>query len=154
MRHLRYLWLNGNQLTGTLPAAWGQLASVKFIDLSDNKLSGGIPGSYKGMKELHHLELHSGDDSDRNQWSEEHAEHEALLDLRKLVRLQMFSESGGDEAVRKKLHPGLHRAHLGDHKDADDVKDEETIRKHIHDATFFAFGRAEGRPAKLVDQQT
>ena len=143
LQHLRFLWLNGNRFTGTLPAAWGGLASVKFIDVSDNTLSGGVPKTFAKLKELRHLEMHSGDDTDGNKWSEAHADHEALLELKHLVLLTM-------NIPRSKLHPKLHKAHF-EHQPADDRADIAAIMAHLHDSSFFAFGKKEDSARPLVD---
>jgi hypothetical protein len=37
------LWLNNNQLSGSIPQELGQLASLESLALENNQLSGSIP---------------------------------------------------------------------------------------------------------------
>ena len=40
---LEELWLNNNQLSGSIPKELGQLASLRRLWLNNNQLSGSIP---------------------------------------------------------------------------------------------------------------
>jgi hypothetical protein len=48
---------------GTLPASWGDdaVATLTVIDLSDNQLSGPLPGTWSRLASLHHVNLSSND---------------------------------------------------------------------------------------------
>ena len=116
---------------------------MKFIDVRDNTLSGGVPKTFANLKELRHLEMHSGDDADGNKWSEARADHEALVELKHLVLLKM-------NVPRSKLHPKLHKAHY-EQQEADDREDIAAIMAHLRDSSFFAFGKKEGSARPLVD---
>lgn len=51
------LALNGNGLSGTLPASLGNLAGLQYVYLHDNDLSGSIPASLGNATSLYHLYL-------------------------------------------------------------------------------------------------
>ena len=55
--NLRFLFLNGNDLSGTLPPQWGGMASLEQLVLDGNALSGGIPAAWGGMAALEDLFL-------------------------------------------------------------------------------------------------
>jgi hypothetical protein len=58
--NLTALWnlrLNVNKLTGTLPASWGNLAGLGTLDLASNQLQGTLPGSWGALKALRELDL-------------------------------------------------------------------------------------------------
>ena len=42
-RNVRELDVSGNALTGTIPSSYGSLASLHYLDLSDNDFDGTIP---------------------------------------------------------------------------------------------------------------
>ena len=42
-RRLRELWLNGNQLSGTIPSGFGELSTLEALYLDGNDLTGCIP---------------------------------------------------------------------------------------------------------------
>jgi hypothetical protein len=52
-----WLYLNDNQLTGTLPPALGNLAGLTVLDLSQNQLSGSIPPEIGNLTDLEELAL-------------------------------------------------------------------------------------------------
>ena len=52
------LTLAHNNLTGTLPAALGDLADLTELDLSGNRLSGSLPPALGGLRNLEELDLH------------------------------------------------------------------------------------------------
>jgi hypothetical protein len=54
--YLRILELPGNRLTGAIPPLAG-LSRLTVLNLADNLLSGGIPGSLTSLAELKHLDL-------------------------------------------------------------------------------------------------
>jgi hypothetical protein len=48
----------GCGLVGPLPAAWGsQMPNLKVLDLSGNRLTGGLPGSFGKMTNIRHMSL-------------------------------------------------------------------------------------------------
>ena len=49
--------LDGNELTGELPAELGSLSSVQWLELGNNKLSGEIPAELGSLSNLQRLEL-------------------------------------------------------------------------------------------------
>ncbi|GMI99863.1 TOADSTOOL 2, clv3 peptide insensitive 1, receptor-like protein kinase 2 [Hibiscus trionum] len=58
-RSLRYLDASENQITGILPQSLRDLKSLVFLDLSGNKLRGSIPEGLHQLKYLKHLSLAS-----------------------------------------------------------------------------------------------
>ncbi|XP_061992559.1 probable LRR receptor-like serine/threonine-protein kinase At1g53430 isoform X8 [Rosa rugosa] len=48
--HVKYMYLNNNQLTGPIPASLGKLSLLFRLDLSNNQLTGSIPASLGNMK--------------------------------------------------------------------------------------------------------
>jgi hypothetical protein len=50
-------------LVGTLPASWGSdaVATLTVIDLSDNQLSGPLPGTWSQLASLQRVNLSSND---------------------------------------------------------------------------------------------
>lgn len=55
---LRVLLLHGNQIRGSIPPALGNLVHLQKLVLSDNMLSGPIPGSFRNLTKLTTLNLH------------------------------------------------------------------------------------------------
>ncbi|ORY54091.1 L domain-like protein [Neocallimastix californiae] len=56
LEKLEYLYLRNNQLNGTIPPEIGRLHNLKYFDLSDNHLIGPVPSSFgnlSGLKELY-----------------------------------------------------------------------------------------------------
>ena len=47
-----YLYLSGNDLSGTIPAAVGELTKLEHLSLSDNELSGSIPAALGDLSNL------------------------------------------------------------------------------------------------------
>ena len=58
---LEDLYLSGNDLSGTIPAALGQLTAMEFLHLDGNKLTGSIPAALGNFAALEELRL-SGND--------------------------------------------------------------------------------------------
>lgn len=58
LAELRYLRLNNNDLTGSLPA-FTSLTKIRWIDLSDNLLSGSIGTKFNNLSSLTHLYLNN-----------------------------------------------------------------------------------------------
>ncbi|GMJ09572.1 TOADSTOOL 2, clv3 peptide insensitive 1, receptor-like protein kinase 2 [Hibiscus trionum] len=58
-RSLRYLDASENQITGTIPQSFRDLTSLVFLDLSGNELRGSIPEGLHQLKYLKHLSLAS-----------------------------------------------------------------------------------------------
>ncbi|KAK8993715.1 hypothetical protein V6N11_007936 [Hibiscus sabdariffa] len=58
-RSLRYLDASDNQITGIIPQSFRDLKSLVFLDLSGNKLRGSIPEGLHQLKYLKHLSLAS-----------------------------------------------------------------------------------------------
>jgi hypothetical protein len=54
---LQILHLKGNQLTGTIPAAFGYLPDLSWFDLSQNNLLGTIPSSLANVSTLKDFRL-------------------------------------------------------------------------------------------------
>jgi hypothetical protein len=54
---LAYLWLNNNQLSGTIPSELGSLGKLKDLYLSSNQLSGTIPSALGNLINLKILSL-------------------------------------------------------------------------------------------------
>ena len=46
-----------NQLTGSLPPEWGQLAGMEFLYLDNNQLTGSLPPEWGQLARLWRLEL-------------------------------------------------------------------------------------------------
>ena len=59
LSRLQYLYLNGNNLNGTLPSSWFNLPSLLTLDLHDNRLSGTLPPSWGDFATLQVLALHN-----------------------------------------------------------------------------------------------
>jgi Leucine-rich repeat (LRR) protein len=58
--HLHAVWLNGNQIGGTVPASWGEnLAAIKELDLSKNQLSGSFPAEFATRRYLKSISVES-----------------------------------------------------------------------------------------------
>ena len=55
------LHLDGNQLSGAIPAALGNLTSLQILDLCGNELSGAIPAALGDLTNLQILELYDTD---------------------------------------------------------------------------------------------
>ena len=53
------LWLDGNQLSGSIPSELGNLANLERLSLSRNSLSGPIPPGLLNLTELKELYLHT-----------------------------------------------------------------------------------------------
>jgi Leucine-rich repeat (LRR) protein len=45
------------QLTGPLPATWGQLTNLEELDVSNNSLSGQLPAEWAELSKLEELSL-------------------------------------------------------------------------------------------------
>ena len=52
MTSLKELWLQGNQLTGPIPAALGNLANLEGLQLAKNQLTGKIPAELANCTKL------------------------------------------------------------------------------------------------------
>lgn len=50
--HVEEIWLSSYGLEGTLPASFGELTHLKWLDLSANQLSGPLPASLGNLQEL------------------------------------------------------------------------------------------------------
>jgi hypothetical protein len=59
LNSLRYLYLNSNQLTGTIPPELGQLTNLTDISLNSNQLTGTIPPELAQLTNLKILSLNS-----------------------------------------------------------------------------------------------
>ena len=57
LRHLRLLDLGANQLTGALPAALGNLTSLRNLHLHQNEFTGPLPPELGALSELEYLSL-------------------------------------------------------------------------------------------------
>ncbi|GAB4858898.1 hypothetical protein Ancab_040380 [Ancistrocladus abbreviatus] len=57
MASLSYLDLSVNQLQGPIPKAFGKMSSLSHLDLSVNQLQGPIPKAFGKMSSLSHLDL-------------------------------------------------------------------------------------------------
>ena len=55
------LHLDGNQLSGAIPAALGDLTNLQILDLCGNELSGAIPAALGDLTNLQILELYDTD---------------------------------------------------------------------------------------------
>ena len=55
---LEYLDLSGNRLSGSLPGRVGDLTALKHLHLDDNHLTGAIPSQLGRLSNLEHLHLH------------------------------------------------------------------------------------------------
>ncbi len=51
------LVLPSNNLNGTMPQAWGNLDSLKFLDFSSNMIEGTLPASFSSLTELQQIDL-------------------------------------------------------------------------------------------------
>ena len=58
LSQLEWLSLSGNQLSGSIPAALGNLSQLKWLELHDNQLSGPLPATLGRLSNLKELELH------------------------------------------------------------------------------------------------
>ena len=47
--------LNGNNISGKIPAEFGNLANLVSLDLYDNRISGSIPETLGKLKKLRYL---------------------------------------------------------------------------------------------------
>ena len=56
-RHLEWLSLDSNELTGPIPPNIGTLWSLKHLSLTDNDLSGAIPAKFGRLEDLEHLNV-------------------------------------------------------------------------------------------------
>lgn len=48
--------LNSNKFTGSIPASFGKLKNINWLDIADNQLSGSIPvtiGTVPGLDQLY-----------------------------------------------------------------------------------------------------
>ena len=57
MANLEFLYLYGNQLTGSIPPEIGQLTSLQSLRLHDNKLTGAVPPGIFNLTRLTSLTL-------------------------------------------------------------------------------------------------
>eukprot|EP01018_Ginkgo_biloba_P035229 Gb_14304 [translate_table: standard] len=57
LKHLEYLDLSWNQLTGAIPAGLFKLQKLKHLDLSGNEFEGSMPEGLGSLKELNYLDL-------------------------------------------------------------------------------------------------
>eukprot|EP01018_Ginkgo_biloba_P004745 Gb_35532 [translate_table: standard] len=64
LKHLGYLNLSHNYLTGAIPAGLFKLQELKHLDLSYNDLTGAIPRDIFKLHKLKHLDLSSNFDLD------------------------------------------------------------------------------------------
>ncbi|MBA0733622.1 hypothetical protein Gogos_017615, partial [Gossypium gossypioides] len=55
--HLKYIDLNDNQFRGPIPASIGNLTKITFLDLSNNEFQGQLPSSLFSLKQLTDLVL-------------------------------------------------------------------------------------------------
>ena len=56
---LKSLWLFSNQLSGPIPAALGNLANLEELELYNNQLSGSIPDELGNLGNMQRLDLHN-----------------------------------------------------------------------------------------------
>ena len=59
MSNLEQLWLNNNQLSGSIPVELGDLSNLTFLGLYSNQLSGSIPAELGNMSNLIYLGLNT-----------------------------------------------------------------------------------------------
>lgn len=59
LTQLRYLWLNQNRLTGTLPTTFGKMTNLQSLRLSKNHFEGQLPAEINNMTSLRDLSLHN-----------------------------------------------------------------------------------------------
>ena len=52
---LELIELYGDGLVGELPAIWGQLANLKYLDVCPNSISGGLPSTWGNLRRLENL---------------------------------------------------------------------------------------------------
>jgi hypothetical protein len=77
---LEFLYLNGNQLSGSIPESLGKLRKLKHLNLPNNRLSSTIPKSLGDLRDLEYIRLNG------NQLSGSIPES-----LGKLSKLKLFS---------------------------------------------------------------
>jgi len=58
---LIFLYLDGNQLSGSIPESLGNLQSLEILYLSENQLSGSIPASLGKLSRLEELDLYKNE---------------------------------------------------------------------------------------------
>jgi hypothetical protein len=58
MRRLERLYLSNNLLSGEIPGSIGELPHLGLLDLSGNRLSGAIPDTFSNLTQLRRLMLH------------------------------------------------------------------------------------------------
>ena len=61
LANLEILYLYSNKLTGTLPSAWQDLANLQALALFSNELTGTLPSAWKDLANLQYLDLTSND---------------------------------------------------------------------------------------------
>jgi Leucine-rich repeat (LRR) protein len=57
LKQLKELFLDGNDLTGTIPPELGQLVNATYIALAENELTGVIPPAFGMLSNLQRLDL-------------------------------------------------------------------------------------------------
>ena len=57
MSSLRQLWVSNNHLSGSIPAALGNLSSLQQLNLHTNQLSGDIPSALGRLSNLTRLRI-------------------------------------------------------------------------------------------------
>ena len=69
LHHLRFLLLSMNQLNGPIPATLGSLGSLEVLTANHNQLSGRIPAEFGSLDSLRILQLNSNLLSDSIPWT-------------------------------------------------------------------------------------